>query len=416
MFLKKQVLITILSIGLFFTCPLIAQENLSSDELFQQARTAAFDQKNYKLAIELSRKALTRSPGYADIRIFLGRIYTWSDKVDSARIEFEEVLRQDLQNEDASSAYADLEYWNDNPAKALSICEDGLKFHPQSKVLLLRKAKSLVELKRLQEANTVVNLLLKEDPKNAAGRSLSDKIKDRASKNKLGISYDFIGFDKQFNNPWHLASVSYSRSTSFGSVIGRINYANRFTNGAIQFETDAYPRISKTFYSYISGGVSNKSGVFPQYRAGFSLYANLPKSFEAEAGFRYLYFSNATWIYTGSIGKYVKNYWFNLRTYLTPGNNNISQSYSLTTRYYFGGAEDFFSFGLKTGISPDDRSNNIQLGSVYKLKSNGISAAWSKTIKQLNTILVSGAWLNQEYLQKTFGNQFNFEITYQQRF
>ncbi|MBK5271068.1 MAG: YaiO family outer membrane beta-barrel protein, partial [Bacteroidia bacterium] len=260
------------------------------------------------------------------------------------------------------------------------------------------------------------NLLLKEDPKNAAARSISDKIKDQSSKNKFGVSYDFIAFDKQFDNPWHLASVSYGRSTSIGSVIGRFNYANRFTNGAVQFEADAYPRISKTFYSYISGGISNKSGVFPQYRAGFSLYANLPKSFEAEAGFRYLYFSSATWIYTSSIGKYFKNYWFNFRTYLTPGNNNISQSYSLTTRYYFGGAEDYLSLGLGTGISPDDRSNNIQLGNVYKLKSNGISAGYNKTIKQLNTISITGSWTHQEYLQNTFGNQFNFGVSYQQRF
>jgi len=416
MFLKKQFLINFLIIGLFFSSPLLAQDNFSSDELFQQARSAAFDKKDYKMAIELCRKALNKSPNYADIRIFLGRIYTWSDKIDSARTEFDEVLRQHPDNEDGSSAYADLEYWNDEPAKALSICENGLKFHPHSKVLLLRKAKSLIELKKLEEANVVVNLILKEDPKNAAARSISDKIKDQSSKNKFGVSYDFIAFDKQFDNPWHLASISYGRSTSIGSIIGRFNYANRFTNGAVQFETDAYPRISKTFYSYISGGISNKSGVFPQYRAGFSLYANLPKSFGAEAGFRYLYFSSATWIYTGSVGKYFKNYWFNFRTYLTPGKNNISQSYSFTTRYYFGGADDYLSLGLGTGISPDDRSNNIQLGNAYKLKSNGISAGFSKTIKQLNTISITSSWTHQEYLQNTFGNQFNFGVSYQQRF
>jgi YaiO family outer membrane protein len=346
----------------------------------------------------------------------LGRVYTWSGKLDSARSSFEEVLRQQPGNEDGSSAYADLEYWNDNPSKALEICDSGLKFHPHSKTLLLRKAKSLIELKRFHEADNVVDSLLKEDPKNAEARSVSEKIKDKASKNKFGISYDFVGFDKQFDDSWHLASMSYGRSTSIGTIIGRFNYANRFTTSAIQFEADAYPRISKTFYSYINAGLSNKSGVFPQYRAGFSLYANLPKSFEAEAGFRYLYFSDATWIYTGSVGKYFKNYWFNFRTYLTPGNSNISQSYSFNTRYYFGGAEDYLSFGLKTGISPDDRSNNIQLGQVYKLKSNGISAGYNKSFNRLNIISITGSWIHQEYLPNTFGNQFNFGVGFQKRF
>lgn len=416
MFLKKLFFSHLFIIGLILFSPILAQDNLSSDELFKQARSAAFDKKDYSLAIELSKKALTQSPGYADIRIFLGRVYTWSGQPDSARNAFEEVLRQQPDNEDAASAYSDLEYWNDNPEKALSICENGMKYHPQSKTLLLKKAKCLVELKKFHEANDIANALLKEDSKNAAARSLSDKIKDLSSKNKIGISYDFVGFDEQFDNPWHLASLSYSRRTSMGTVVGRFNYANRFTNGAIQFEADAYPRISKTFYSYISAGFSDESGVFPQYRAGFSLYANLPKSFEAEAGFRYLYFSDATWIYTGSLGKYFKNYWFNFRTYLTPGNSNISQSYSFNTRYYFGAAEDYLFLGLRTGISPDDRSNNVQLGNVYKLKSNGISAGYNKSIKGLHILSLSTSWIHQEYLQNTFGNQFSFGIGYQKRF
>lgn len=416
MHLKKQLASIIPIACLIYSSSLFAQDNTPSDDLFLQARTAAFDKKDYRLAIELSRKALAKSPNYSDIRIFLGRVYTWSDKKDSARIEFEKVLNQDKENEDASVAYADLEYWNDDPAKALSICETGLVSHPGSKELLLRKAKSLIDLKRFQEANDVVNTLLKADPKNDAARTLSSKIKDLVSKNKIGISYDFTGFDKQFANPWHLVSISYSRATSLGSIIGRFNYANRFTTSAVQFEADAYPRISRTFYSYISGGVSNKSGVFPQYRAGFSLYANLPKSFEAEAGFRYLYFGDATWIYTASIGKYFKSYWFNFRTYITPDNKNISRSFSFTTRYYFGGAYDYISLGLSTGISPDDQINNIQLGNKTKLKSNGISAGYYKTIKKLNIISITAGWANQEYLASTFGNQYSFGLAYQKRF
>jgi YaiO family outer membrane protein len=416
MHLKKQLASFLPIVCLICSTSLFAQDDISSDELFAQARTAAFDKKDYQLAIELSRKALVKSPDYSDIRIFLGRVYTWSDKKDSARIEFERVLSRDKENEDASIAYTDLEYWNDDPAKALRICESGLVYHPGSNELLLRKAKCLIELKRFGDANNVVNLLLKADTKNDAAHALAEKIKDLASKNKIGISYDFTGFDKQFANPWHLVSISYSRSTSFGSVIGRFNYANRFTTSAVQFEADAYPRISKTFYSYISGGISNKSGVFPQYRAGFSLYANLPKSFEAEAGFRYLYFSDATWIYTASLGKYFKSYWFNFRTYLTPGNNNISRSFSLTTRYYFGGAYDYLSIGLSTGISPDDQVNNIQLGSKTKLKSNGISAGFYKNIRKVNIISITAGWSNQEYLASTFGNQYNFGLAYQKRF
>lgn len=405
-----------LLIALLFSLQGFTQNKFSSDELFQQARTAAFDKKDYPLAIALSKEALSSSPDYADIRIFLGRIYTWSDKIDSARNCFETVLNKTSDNEDAAAAFADLEYWNNNPTKSLSICENALQFHPQSSQLLLKKAKALIDLKQFTSANTIISQILKTDPKNDAARSLGEKIKFLSFKNKISISYDYISFDKQFDDPWHIVSLDYGRTTKMGSVIGRVNYGNRFKTNALQFEADAYPRISKTFYSYVNAGFSDSSGVFPKFRSGFSLYANLPKSFEAEAGFRYLYFSSATWIYTASVGKYFKNYWFNFRTYLTPGSSSISHSYSLTTRYYYKGNDDFIALSLGTGISPDDRSNNVQLTNLYKLKSNRISIDFRNSINKFNTISVSLGWAHQEYLPKVTGNQYLASLSYLRKF
>jgi YaiO family outer membrane protein len=396
----------------FISQSLFAQ---SSDDLFKEARNAAFEKKDYALATQLSYKALGISPDYSDIRIFLGRIYTWNSKKDSARNCFEQVLNQHPDNEDASAAYTDLEYWNDNSSKALLVCEAGLKFHPESKILLMKKAKCLIDLKRFSQASEVLNELLKKDSKNTEARAELENLKEQQAKNKIGVSYDFVSFDKQYNDPWHLVSVDYTTSTKIGSITGRINYANRFKTNGTQFEIDAYPRISKTFYSYMNAGISSKNGVFPQYRAGFSLYANLPNSFEAEGGFRYLYFDDATWIYTASLGKYFKNYWFNFRTYLTPSSNAVSNSYSFTTRYYFKGT-DYFALGLGTGISPDETANNIQLHNLYKLKSYRISADYRKTFNRMNIILFSCSILQQEYLPKEIGNQYLLSLTYQRRF
>ena len=142
MIFKKQLFSIFFLLTLINCNSVFAQQQLSSDELFQQARTAAFDKKDYTLATELSKKALIISPDYSDIRIFLGRVYTWWNKTDSGRECFKEVLDLEPGNEDAASAYADLEYWNDNPSEALLICENGLTFHPDSKVLLMKKATS----------------------------------------------------------------------------------------------------------------------------------------------------------------------------------------------------------------------------------------------------------------------------------
>ncbi len=397
----------------------IAGDTSTSDGLLAMARKAAFDDKNYAQAKQYLYHALQISPGYADIKIFLGRLNTWTDNKDSARYYFKEVLKTNPGYEDASAAYADLEYWNDNTKNALTITDSALLYHPASADLLVRKAKILSNLRRYTEANTIVLQALKIDRNNSIARSLAERIKELSTKNKIGLNYDYIYFDKQFSDPWHLASFDYTRRTGIGAITGRINYANRFKQEGVQYELEGYPRISKTFYSYINAGYSEKVGVFPQWRGGFSLYVNLPKSYEADLGFRYLKFSGSpTWIYTGYLGKYYKSWLFGARTYITPSklSNAVSTSYSVSARYYYGSTDDYFGVSAGYGISPDDRINSIQIDSKVNLVSYRAGLNFKKKVSKFTVISINGSWINQEYLPQTKGNQYQFGLGWIRRF
>ncbi len=393
-----------------------AQTSPTAEELFQQARALAFDSHDYPAAIQRARTALTLSPRDPDIRIFLGRLYTWSHQIDSAREAFDQVLRGHPGYEDAYVAYADLERWNDHDARSLEICAAGLGYHPQSVPLLKRRAMALYGSHRYSEAKSAADSALKIDPKDAEVRALAAKIRDYSSHNKIGITYDYVYFDRQYRDAWQLVSIDYSRQTDAGTVIARVNYANRFRSNGVQGELEAYPHISKVFYGYVNFGYSGDEGIFPRYRAGASLYANLPHAFEADGGLRYLYFGSNTWIYTFSIGKYYKAFWFNARTYLIPGGSSLSQSVTLTGRWYFGGADDYLSLALGTGISPDDRSNNQQLAAGTSLRSRKAEAGWHQSFGRRNLLFANVQWLDQEYLPKTHGNQVDVSIGYQRRF
>lgn len=391
-------------------------QDISSDDYFQLARKAAFVKEDYRTAIQLLNKALGQSPGYTDIRIFLGRVYYWNKQADSSLMMLKMAIQEKPAYEDAAVAIADISYYQENYTAALAYINSGLSYNPSSKELMIRKAKCLAATELYNDAYDITDSLLHIEPSNDLLRSLAERIKDFRSKNKVGISYEYTGFDKQFSNPWHIVSIDYTRQTKAGSFTGRINYANRHTKNGLQFEMDAYPRISKTFYAYTNIGFSPDMPVFPKLRAGFSLYANLPKSMEADAGFRYLNFDSDTWIYTLSLGKYYKNFWFNARTYLTPSSNRISQSYTVTTRYYLKGADNYVSFFVGRGISPDDRSQNIQLNNAYKLQSKRIGGGYRFAAGKLNLFSLSCSFENVEYLPKTKGNQFDISVGYQRRF
>ena len=411
-----------------FTCllhhlPARAQPEPGSDELFKQARQVAFDDKDYIRAIVLCQQALKKSPDYLEIRTFMGRLYTWSDKLPEAREQFSLVLKRDSVNKDALGAATDLEFWNDNSSQALIYCNTVLRQYPTDSDFQLRKARILNDLKRATEAYAVVAQLLKTNPDNAEARALADRLKWAATKNMVSVGYDFLYFDKNYNNalhesPWSLANIDYSRSTRLGTVTGRLNYANRFGSNGFQTEIDAYPHISNTFYSYLNVGISGDEPVFPRFRAGVSLHANLPRSFEAEAGFRYLKFTDETWIYTMSLGKYLKSFWFNLRTYLVPGNSNISQTYIGTVRYYYGTADDFIAISAGTGISPDE-ARNVLLGQeqvVRKLGSQRASLEFRRNFRRRWTPSVVASWFAEEQSNQPRGNQWGVSFVLRQRF
>ena len=409
--------IFILGALLLSSTNLFAQtDTTSSDGLFQAARHAAFDEKDYNKAKQLSLKALGISPDYADIKIFLGRLYSWTKGYDSAKICFSQVLAAKPDCEDASLALADVQYWNDDNADALKTIDDALKYHASSTDLLIRKAKVLAAMQSYKQADSLVNVLLKQNKNNTDALSLANNIRNNIALNKIGVAYDYVGFNKSFpsNDPWHLASLSYTRQSKAGSFTARVNYANRFKENGLQYEIEAYPRISKTFYSYVEAGYSDNVGVFPQWRGGLSLYANLPKSFEAEAGWRYLYFSAPTNILTAYLGKYYKNYLFALRTYFTPGGSGLSQSYNLFTRYYFGNANDYLELLVGTGISPDERSISQLIAN--NLKTYKASLEFKHEINTVNIISFNASIINQELLSGLKGNQFQVGIGYQRRF
>lgn len=392
--------------------PLFANAQQTSDELFAQARELAFEQKDYPSAINLAQQALEQSPDYTDISVFLGRLYTWNGNVAEARKVFENLEAKGVKDADFYLAYGSLEYWNDQESKAMEIANRGLVANPESQDLLLLKAKIQNSTDNSKDAEETVNQLLRINPSNTEARALLVRVTERNAKNAVGVVYTFTHFDKQFDKDWHMVGVSYKRVTPIGSVIIRGNVAHKFGETGTQIELEAYPRISDTFYLYVGGAYSGDVGIFPEYRSGISVNANLPKSFEAEVGFRHLFFSNNIYMYTASVGKYYKNFWFNLRTYITPDNENISHSYTGTVRYYLDGAQDFLSFQAGTGISPEENRNNLLDSEAYKLKTFKVGAEYNFSFNKNHLFTIGGMYFNQEYRPNTVGNQFDVTLGY----
>ena len=236
-----------------------------------------------------------------------------------------------------------------------------------------------------------------------------------SSKNEVSIRYDFFHFDKAFADNWHIGSLEYKRQTFLGDVLGRLNYADRLGKKGWQGEAEAYPRLTKKIYGYISLGYSAAVPVFPKFRSGASLYVSLPKAWEVEGGFRHLYFDQSVWIGTAGLSKYLGPWLFNVRTFLSENTSGTDQSYFFSVRRYFGERSNYAWLQLGSGVSPDE-NRNVQLKGDGKLSSKRVSAGINFFPAAKHRIQASFGYSRDEYLPDRFGNQFFGTIGYGRRF
>ncbi|HLN71700.1 MAG TPA: YaiO family outer membrane beta-barrel protein [Prolixibacteraceae bacterium] len=327
-----------------------------SAQTFEQAKDYAFNGQREK-ARAVCRAILARDFD-SDVATLMGRTYAWDGKYDSARVVLQKVLTQNANNSDALSALADVAYWSENYPEAIGYCDRILAKDPGSETVQLQKARILKSADNNDEAAQLLEKLLEKNPSNDEALRLLDKVRLELIKNKLTINYTYDYFSNTAYNkdPWQLLYLQYARKTGLGTVIARVNYANRFGKDALQLEADAYPKLSENDYLYVNYGFSNFS-IFPRQRAGLEWNRSFAHAIEGSLGGRILHFdgSKRVIIYTGSIGKYVGNYWFSLRPFVTPGGGGTSVSAYLSARRYFSDPENYIGLRVGAGTSPDER-------------------------------------------------------------
>ena len=169
----------------------------------------------------------------------------------------------------------------------------------------------------------------------------------------IGIEYEYENFN-DFED-WHSGSVELGRRFNRGTLIGKVNFARRFSQDGTQFEIESYPKLWPKAYAY-AGAAYSDSDVFPDQRYGLQIYQGLPKSFEISAGMRYLDFDGSkTKLYTGSFGRYWGNYYATLQPYFadSPDRDEMSRSLQLLVRRYYSSSDDYIALRGGYGEVPE---------------------------------------------------------------
>ncbi|WP_146110046.1 YaiO family outer membrane beta-barrel protein [Salinibacter sp. 10B] len=353
----------------------------SVDSLFAQARTIAFEDENYEKARAMAYRALDAAPNYHGIRVFVARTLAWEEQHDQARRELRYVLERDPDHYEALKAIIDVETWSDHPQDALTYANQAREHYPEDPYFMRKRASILQWMGQPDAAATQLNAVLASRPNDDEAREALQSLRQDQMHYTTTLAARRDAFQGS-RTPWTFGAVSVGRSTSIGSITGRVRYAHRFSTSGLQFEVDAYPSLMSGLYAYVSGGVS-ASSIFPDYRFGASLYKSLPYSLTGEVGVRHLNFGGGnTFIYTGSLTKYWGNYMLRGASYVTPSSGGTSVSVGGTMRRYLGGARTYVELAGSAGTSAREAmfEEDVQRQSSWSVSAGGQMALNYRTL------------------------------------
>ncbi|GMQ28421.1 YaiO family outer membrane beta-barrel protein [Algoriphagus confluentis] len=405
----KNRLFLLLLFGMVY--PARAQQSQDPDELLVQSRKLILEGK-YQEGRMIAFRALEISPRYADILILVGRSYAWEGKNDSANIYLERSIQVSPAYADGYSAYLDNLMWADQLDNAESILQRAKSnFNPLPDELAYRESRIAYFREDYDLAYDLVDPLFKKGYKQEGMLGYVQNLQRLRRTNAVGATYDYDTFFGDIS-PWHTWSVyGRSRTQLTGALIARVTQSHRFDGFGTLYELDAYPSIGKNGYAYLNIGGSGAT-FFPKLRLGASYYHNLPKAWEVEGGYRYLGFTEVTHMITGSVGKYVGNWWINFRFNVIPDEAGTGTSGQLQARYYFKTAEDFFSLQLGTGVSPDEETRDqSQLLNSYRIR-----LGYQQLISPRWMIFGFTGWSRDELGENNVRNNFNLSLGTEYRF
>jgi YaiO family outer membrane protein len=299
-------------------------------------------------------------------------------------------------------------------ANAIKYIESGLGHYQNQDNLLLKKIGLLQQIGAIQEANQLAKVLYNNNPNNKKAKAIYDELFILSTKNQLIVNYAFTAFDQPGKKKWDYYSLSYARTEKFGTLIGRVNYADRINSNGYQFEIEAYPK-HPVGYSFVNLSYANTI-VFPKMRFSYSYFLPLKKGWGAEIGLRYLKNDNGFLGFTGAVDKYINRFWLNLRGFFMYGDKKLSSSCLLTSRYYLNDSPDnYFTAIIGYGFSPDDRGINFEINERLNMQSMRLTLAYQFKLWNSNVLGLSTTLNKQQYEIGRNTNEYETAIVFKHR-
>ena len=335
------------------TAQVQAASPASFDEQYEQARALA-NAGQPGLALAAYNALLAQSPGNADVLLGRGIVHTRMEHWNEAEADLEAAAR-------ASPAYADVWLALGNLHR--------LQGRPDAARLDLEKARALGATGAELEAAFAA--LQPRAAPHALPRAANPEAVRAAGYTwaaSLSGSWTDVGSSPRWND--QAASVRhYMKGGSIGFETLR---AHRFGQSGHAWALDAYADLWNGAYANIRYQRAPAARLFPANSGRVEIYQSLGSGWEASLADDVLGFDSRVNIYGVGLGKYVGNWYVQLRHQNIVSQGSHSNGQRLLARYYYAGdADSYLEATANSGRSDDPLSL-----SGGRARSGGGSVTW----------------------------------------
>lgn len=151
-------------------------KGMDVDHIFFLARDLAFKKEREKSRL-LCNYILNEHPNYGDVRTLKGRTLAWDGDYKNAEIELLEVVNRTPFYSDSYLALMDIYNWSDQDKKAIRIAKKALGNQIKDVEVGFKLAKVYKKMNNLNDANKVIDSLLKIYPENTNYLSFKKSLK-----------------------------------------------------------------------------------------------------------------------------------------------------------------------------------------------------------------------------------------------
>jgi YaiO family outer membrane protein len=337
--------------GMLNSLPAQSQNAVDPETEYLRIRTMAFD-GDYATAAVDARKLVNSFPSYGDARILLGRILAWQKDYVNAAAVIDTLLLTEPSNEDALAARRDISLWS-------------------------------------KESSPVST--------------------------DIRAGYFFDTFTEPYSRYWQVFSAGAGHRFKWGPAAAGINVGN-ITIGdptpdkatELQFEAEAYPRLTNKNYAYLSYAYSPGS-YFPKHRAAIEVWQILPAGWAVSGGLNYYYFDRNTYIALASVEKYLGKYWLSFKTFVYFKDDGPTTSFYLNARRYFND-KDYLQLTLGSGTAPDepfDLQTDLMRYSAYSVR-----LAYNVSITSRLVMRLNAGYSREEYAEEIWRDRFEGGVNF----